>query len=523
MKENYDAIVVGAGLAGLTSAAYLNHYGYKTLLLEKGKQTGGLVKTFWYQGFAFDAGIRAFESSGIVFPMLEHLGIDIDFVRNPVSVGIEDDWVKVENPASLRDYTAMLTKLFPENSADIALIEAEIRKVMGYMDVIYGIDNPLFLEEAPDPQYLMKTLLPWLLKYQWNIRKAIRLNDPVYAHLGKFTKNLALIDMIAQHFFKETPAFFALSYFSLYLDYCYTLGGTGMLAQKVTDYILSTGGEIRTETAVTWVDPDQHQVGLSDGSSVDYKYLVWAADQKALYASLKGTDDPAVLRQGSLAQKSSGGDSIVALFMGIDLDQDYFAQHCGPHAFYTPNTSGVSTLPDWHKVKENGPDALLAWVGEYLEKTTYEISVPSLRDASLAPEGKTGLIVSTLMDYELAHYFEELGRYQELKDFCTQKMTDMMEASLFPGIAEKILFSLCSTPLTLEKESSNSDGAITGWAFTNPQMPAENRFNKMGNSINTPIQDVYQCGQWSFSPSGLPVSILTGKLTADEVKKKLKK
>jgi len=84
MKENYDAIVVGAGLAGLTSAAYLNHYGYKTLLLEKGKQTGGLVKTFWYQGFAFDAGIRAFESSGTVFPMLEHLGIDSAFVRNPV-------------------------------------------------------------------------------------------------------------------------------------------------------------------------------------------------------------------------------------------------------------------------------------------------------------------------------------------------------------------------------------------------------------------------------------------------------
>lgn len=73
MNREYDAIVVGGGLAGLTSAAYLCKYGVKTLLVEKGEKTGGLVNTFWHQGFAFDAGIRAFENSGILFPMLKSL------------------------------------------------------------------------------------------------------------------------------------------------------------------------------------------------------------------------------------------------------------------------------------------------------------------------------------------------------------------------------------------------------------------------------------------------------------------
>ena len=62
----------------------------------------------------------------------------------------------------------------------------------------------------PLPFYL-KTLLPWLLKYQVNIRKASRLDKPVADYLKQFTDNQPLIDMIVQHFFKDTPTFFALS------------------------------------------------------------------------------------------------------------------------------------------------------------------------------------------------------------------------------------------------------------------------------------------------------------------------
>ncbi len=35
------------------------------------------------------------------------------------------------------------------------------------------------------------------------------------------------------------------------------------------------------------------------------------------------------------------------------------------------------------------------------------------------------------------------------------------------------------------------------------------------------MEDIYQAGQWTFSPSGLPVAILTGKVTADAVHKSL--
>ncbi len=522
MNTEYDAIVVGGGLAGLTSAAYSSRYGYRTLLLEKGTKTGGLVNTFWRDSFAFDGGIRAFENSGIIFPMLKSLGIELECTKNPVSIGVSNNWARITSRESLQTYAAMLTGIFPENAADVAKIAEEIRKVMGYMDVLYGIDNPLFVENLQDPQYLLKTLLPWLVKYQLNIGKALRLDQPVNAYLRKFTNNEALINLIAQHFFKDTPTFFALSYFGLYLDYRYPKGGTGTLAKKMTEYVLSSGSEIRTETAVTHVHPSSHEITTAAGEKFQYRKLVWAADQKTLYTAIDGPQAPQVELQRQHAEQGEGGDSILTLFVGTNLDHTYFEKICGAHAFYTPTTEGLSSIPSWQEAAPKGKEALLKWVGDYLANTTYEISCPALRDSSLAPEGKTGLIISSLMDYRLVRLISDAGYYDEFKQFCTDKILQTLENSLFPEITKNIAFAMCSTPLTIERETGNAQGAITGWAFTGPVMPAENRFTKIAHSVNTPLEDVYQCGQWTFSPSGLPISILTGKLTADAIKKALK-
>ena len=72
-----------------------------------------------------------------------------------------------------------------------------------------------------------------------------------------------------------------------------------------------------------------------------------------------------------------------------------------------------------------------------------------------------------------------------------------------------------STPLTLARLTGNSDGAITGWSFTNSFIPAVSSWPRIARSIDTPIPNVLPAGQWIFSPSGLPISILTGKLAAD--------
>jgi phytoene dehydrogenase-like protein len=87
----------------------------------------------------------------------------------------------------------------------------------------------------------------------------------VATYLEKFTQNQALLDIITQHFFTETPAYFALSYFRLYLDYYYPKGGTGVFSQKLTDFILQNGGEIQTSTAITAINLEQKKLRTSAG------------------------------------------------------------------------------------------------------------------------------------------------------------------------------------------------------------------------------------------------------------------
>lgn len=518
MRRNFECIVVGGGLAGLTSAAYLTRAGIPTLLLERRRKLGGLVETFWHQGFAFDGGIRAFENSGIVFPMLRQLGIELEFVKNDVTIGIEKARLKLQGKESLPAYGEMLTKLFPENREDIGRILIEIQKVMGYMDVLYGIDNPLFLDKM-EPNYLVKTLLPWFLRYQGNIRKAGKLQAPIREHLAKFTRNEALIDMIAQHFFQNTPAFFALSYFSLYLDYCYPRGGTGSLAEKMVEYIRGNQGTLRTGIGVSRVDGKNRTITLDNGEELMYRKLIWAADQRSLYECVEGVTGEKFLRQKALVEKSQGGDSLFTVFLGADLDKAYVEEHCGAHMFFTPTLQGLSSVMPLKHLATATLEEIYGYTREYLKKTTYEISCPSLREEKLAPAGKTGLMVSTLFEYCLIQRVRELGAYEEFKRFSEEIVLGVLEDALLPGLAEALLFRFSATPLTMEKETANYQGAITGWAFTNDPMPSEDQFKKIMNAVETPIPEVYQCGQWTFSPSGLPVSILTGKVAADKVMK----
>ena len=145
-----------------------------------------------------------------------------------------------------------------------------------------------------------------------------------------------------------------------------------------------------------------------------------------------------------------------------------------------------------------------------------------MRDEALAPAGKTGLIASTLMDYHLSEHIRAMGWYGDFKALCREAMTEALTGSIYPELAGKITDGFLSTPLTILERTGNTDGAITGWAFTNSVLPAVTSIPGIAKSVRTPIPGVLQAGQWTYSPSGLPISILTGKLAADRAIKELK-
>jgi phytoene dehydrogenase-like protein len=291
-------------------------------------------------------------------------------------------------------------------------------------------------------------------------------------------------------------------------------------------FIENHGGKIHTSSQIVKVDPGKRLLTDANGEQIGYRRLVWAADQKALYRGLElgNVDDDkvksAILERQALLKDKTGNDSVLTLFLGLDLDKSYFSSKASEHFFYTPSRTGQSVAGS--PPLEAGRQAIEKWMQDFFRLTTYEISIPVLRDSSLAPPGKTGLIVSMLFDYGLTRAIQEMGWYEAFKTYCEQLMIENLDSTIFPGLKNAVIHQFSSTPLTMEKYSGNTDGAITGWSFTNLSMPAESRLPKIANSIRTPIPGVYQAGQWTFSPSGLPVSILTGKLAADKVIAELK-
>jgi phytoene dehydrogenase-like protein len=523
MKKN--VVIVGAGISGLTAAAYLSNEGHNVTLIEKSEDLGGLVGSFMRDGFLFDNGIRGVENSGTLFPMLKQLGIKVDFRKNVVDMGIEDEIISIDPVENYVSYKQLLIKSYPEETNAIELIFKDIKKISKYMEVLYDIDNPLFLNPKTDTKYLVKTIIPWMFKYTFTIGKIEKLKTPIRIYLEKYTKNIDLIDAISQHFFTDTPSFFALSYLKMHSDYYYPVGGTKSIVESIRNFILDKNGVIKTNSEITKIDVD-NQVAYNNENAYSYDALLWCGDLNNMYKTIHNTTiDYQEIKDRLL--KAKGNDSIYQLYLSTDLDAKYYKDKFSGHLFYMPNKKGLSAVG----ITENDLIKRLSllnqdqqqielekYLTEFSKFTTYEISVPVVRDETLAPKNKSSVIISTLFSYELTKYISEEGLYDFFKKRFAELIIDSLNVTLLKNWKPKITNYFVATPLTIESRLNNTGGAITGWSFSG-DIPVENKLFKIARSINTPFKNIFQSSQWSFSPSGFPTSIVTAKIASNKIHK----
>ena len=134
--DEYDVIVIGSGMGGMTTAAALSRFDHRVLLLEQAQAIGGLTHTFTRNGFSWDVGLHycgTFGPGQFAGRILDWLsGGTIEFR----SVGTVYDVlhfpegfdVAVGRPAEA--YKMELKDRFPDNAAEIdayfeALLAAE--------------------------------------------------------------------------------------------------------------------------------------------------------------------------------------------------------------------------------------------------------------------------------------------------------------------------------------------------------------------------------------------------------------
>ncbi len=513
-SKNYDVIVVGGGIAGLVAAASVSRKNKTVMLIEKEPVVGGLVGGFQKQNFTFDCGIRALENAGTLIPMLENFGIDAKLEKSSVMLRIFEKTVTISDDDGLLNYSKVLKHYFPENKKDIDKIIVVIQKTMCNMDVLYGVENPLFSPLYETPEKLLKTLVPWLCRYLVTVAKINMAKSPVRDTLLKLTDNTALVDVISQHFFTGSPVFFALGYFWLYKDYYYPKNSISSVSQSLKNYIEQNGGEVICGVLASKIDTTKKQLFLSSGEKKSFKKLIWCCSKKALINSICSENPKTQNKRIMQIIRQRGSDSILTFYIALNIPPKTIEKTIGSHLFFTPSISGLSSIETPNN--NDDIDELFRYTKSYLSQTTFEISCPAVKNKNLAPNQKSAIIVGTLFSYDITEKIKSIGFYDKFKEFCKAQIAEILDKSLIKDFKSSIIFCEVSTPLSIEKRTGNDDGAITGWRHTSRPLPAVSGFTAIANSVNTDYPNIFQAGMWTFSPAGLPVSIITGRLAADK-------
>jgi glycine/D-amino acid oxidase-like deaminating enzyme len=102
LPRSVDAVVVGAGLAGLSAARVLTAAGLDVLLLEAGDRVGGRVRTDMVDGFRLDRGFQVFNTA---YPeaarVLDLRSLDLREFRRGAVVVTADGRHRVGDPRAL--------------------------------------------------------------------------------------------------------------------------------------------------------------------------------------------------------------------------------------------------------------------------------------------------------------------------------------------------------------------------------------------------------------------------------------
>ena len=158
--ENYDIIIIGSGIGGLTAATLLARRDYKTLVVESRNRIGGRFSTFEYEGFKLPTGAILIPD-GWVIKLLEEMGINTSILRPLTRVIYRIEGKSYEIPAEIGVPKALDTidRLDKEDAKKgLPSKPVQLPKIMrGYYKKMRGIKQEGII-----------TVRDWLLQYTEN-------------------------------------------------------------------------------------------------------------------------------------------------------------------------------------------------------------------------------------------------------------------------------------------------------------------------------------------------------------------
>ena len=323
-----DAIIVGSGLGGLSTAACLAAAGKSVLVLEQHEIVGGCSQTFRRKGiWEFDCGVHYVGgcvpgSDGTIPTVLRGLGVEDRIVWSKLddagmdTVHFPEHQFRV--PTSWEGMTDNLRRCFPADADGLTKCVAELRRIGEGADRINDVPHSVGV------------LLPLLKRPLEALAIARGLEFPI-GHLFDRCKlgleaRAALLALVHLHNTPpaRTPALLVAVLLRHYFKagaYFPTQGGQ-VLAANLVEVIRAHGGSVRTKTRVQSIDVDAGHVQgvtLTDGERLRADIVVSNADAHRTFQNLIDTQHLS-RRTVDRIKRFRRPHSIFSMYLGADID-----------------------------------------------------------------------------------------------------------------------------------------------------------------------------------------------------------
>ncbi|MDR1925030.1 MAG: FAD-dependent oxidoreductase [Planctomycetaceae bacterium] len=159
MKDVYDVVVIGSGLAGMTAANILGRSGYDVLLLEQHFQLGGLATTFKRRdGIIFDISLHGFPV-GMIKSCRRYWNQSIaDRIVQLPKIRFDNPQFKLETTFDRDDFTRILVDKFGIQRESVVAFFDKTRSMSHYDDQSLTT-RELFAEFFPNRLDVVRLLM----------------------------------------------------------------------------------------------------------------------------------------------------------------------------------------------------------------------------------------------------------------------------------------------------------------------------------------------------------------------------
>jgi all-trans-retinol 13,14-reductase len=501
--ESWDAVVIGSGPGGLTTAACLGSAGKRVLVLERHDVAGGNSQVFrrhhgddWYE---FDVGVHYIGECqpGGLFPVIfQALGMGdrlrfrqldrdgFDTLRFP------DFEFRV--PAGWDEYQARLIEQFPNERAGIERCIHVLREVARESRSFPGEPRPV------SDQWATRPLSDLFDESELSPQACAVLDhwSGLYAGGPKQTV-LSMHANIIGHYMSG-GAF-------------YPEGGGQMIAARLVQAVEATGGEVRTLSPVERIvmrDGTASGVVLADGSEIEAPIVVSNADYRRTVEHLIGPDHlaPGTTRWAHDAVMTLG---LVCVYVVVDIALD------GPNTNYF-------VFPDYrtdelYEELDGGSlprgDVPFAYVALASRKDP--------GNPELCPPGHTNFQIMTLAPRGNEFWGVDTGpadggtyrrneTYRARKDRLTEQLLDAAERVLGP-FRDHIVHVEMATTLSHERYTHSTGGTSYGFMHS-PEQSGEHRPHH-----RTEIPGLWVVGANTVSGHGIAGAMSGGVFCAGDI------